>query len=111
MTYDVILLKESDYDLALIYEYLKRNATKSIAMNELERLEAACMSLEENPERGSIPKELPPGGNYNLRQLIVKEYRIFYKVVENKVVIYGILHGKRNIRDLLMARALHLTKS
>lgn len=110
MTYEVIFLKEADSDLISIYEYLKRQATKSIAIKEIERLESACMSLQENPERGSIPKELPPGGNFNLRQLIVREFRIFYKIIENRVVIYGIIHGRRNIRDLLIKRALLIGK-
>jgi len=106
MTYEVILLKEADGDLISIYQYLKRHTTKSIGIKEIERLESACLSLQENPERGSIPKELPPGSGYNLRQLIVKEFRIFYKVIENRVVIYGIMHGRRNIRDHLIKRAL-----
>lgn len=110
MRYEVILLEEADSDLISIYGYLKRNAAKSIARKEIERLETACLSLEENPERGSIPKELPPGGNFNLRQLIIKEYRIFYKIVESKVAIYGFLHGRRNIRDLLIKRALLIDK-
>jgi toxin ParE1/3/4 len=110
MTYEVILLEEADRDLISVYEYLKRHATKSIAFREIERFETACMSLQENPERGSIPKELPSGGNFNLRQLIVKEFRIFYKVIDNKVVIYGIIHGRRNIRDLLIKRALLIGK-
>ena len=104
MIYEVILLKEADNDLNSIYSHLKRVATKSIAQKEIELLETACVSLTENPERGSTPKELPPGGQYNLQQLIIKKYRIFYKVVESNVVIYGIIHGKRNIRALLMQR-------
>lgn len=110
MTFEVILLKEADSDLMSIYEYLKRHATKSVAIKEIERLESACMSLQENPERGSIPKELPPGGSYNLRQLIVREFRVFYKIIENRVVIYGIIHGRRNIRELLIKRALLIGK-
>jgi toxin ParE1/3/4 len=73
---------------------------KAIAQKEIDLLETACESLSQNPERGSIPRELEVIGTFEYRQIIHKKFRIIYQVSESVVFIFGILHGRRNVSEI-----------
>ncbi len=100
----VLILGEAKKDLRAINNYLKKNASLEIAKNELMLLKQACQSLSENPERGNIPRELERVRVFEYRQIIHKKYRIIYQISENLVYIFGVLHGRRNISEILRQR-------
>ena len=54
MRYEVLLLENAIKDLEVIYKSLTQSASREIALREIEVLEAACASLSENPDRGSL---------------------------------------------------------
>ena len=56
----------------------------------------ASRSLNEFSERGRIVPEL---GNPNIRELFVREYRLIYSIEESRVVILGLIHGKRDLKN------------
>ena len=66
----------------------------------------ACDSLSENPERGHIPDELSQIGQFDYRQIITKKYRIIYQLAKPNIFVFGIIHGNRNIGDVLRQRLL-----
>jgi plasmid stabilization system protein ParE len=66
----------------------------------------ACTSLSENPERGHIPDELSQIGQFDYRQIITKKYRIIYQLAKPNIFVFGIIHGDRNIGDVLRQRLL-----
>ena len=35
----------------------------------------------------------------NIRELVYNHYRIIYEIKQNEIIIYNIIHGKRNISD------------
>lgn len=104
MQLNVVILEDAEKDLDEIYLYLKNQAGKSIALKEIDLLETACESLSENPERGSIPRELEMIGTFEYRQIIQKKFRIIYQISEGFVFIFGILHGRRNVSEILSQR-------
>ncbi len=53
----------------------------------------AAASLSTLAERGRIVREV---GDANLRQLLVYDYRLMYRVHEDRVVIRAFLHGARD---------------
>ena len=63
-------------------------------------------SLSENPERGHIPDELSQIGHFEYRQIIEKKYRIIYQIANPNIFIFGIIHGNRNIGEVLKQRML-----
>jgi toxin ParE1/3/4 len=99
-----MLLDSAGKDLESIYRYLMQSAGERIALQEIETLEAACDSLADNPERGSIPLELVRTGAVEYRQIISKSYRIIYQIADINVFIFAIVHGRRSIRDVLRLR-------
>ncbi len=104
MSCKVLLLEAALADLEVIYHYLKQKASAATALREIEGLETACASLTDHPERGSVPHELERIDVLEYRQIIAKPYRIIYQVTGKTVYVYGIVHGKRNIQEILNRR-------
>lgn len=59
----------------------------------LTRALAAAASLSTFAERGRVVKEI---GESTLRELSVYDYRLLYRVREDRVVIRAFLHGSRD---------------
>ncbi len=62
----------------------------------LDRIDARCASLGQNPERGKPRNELMPG----MRCLVEGNYIIFYRIQPHHVEILRILHGSRDFPSL-----------
>jgi toxin ParE1/3/4 len=63
-------------------------------------------NLSRLPERGSYPKELVSLGIKEYRQTFFKPYRVIYRVADNKVIIYLIVDGRRDMQAVLARRLL-----
>jgi len=66
----------------------------------------AVESLSTFPERGVYPKELVAIGVRDYRQTTFKPYRVIYRVMGQKVYIYMIADGRRDMQSLLARRLL-----
>ena len=80
-------------DLAGIAEYIARDSEHYAAAFVQEMKEAAA-SLAEFAERGQV---VPEFGDPSIRELLVKSYRLVYRVSEERVVILTLIHGARRI--------------
>ena len=80
-------------DLAAIAEYIARDSEYYAAAFVQEMKEAAG-SLAEFAERGQV---VPEFGDPSIRELLVKSYRLVYRVSERRVVILTLIHGARRI--------------
>ena len=106
MSFIVLLLEDAIKDLESIYRYIQKSGNKMAAKDMVINIRKACESLSEHPERGRIPDELSQIGLFEYRQIIVKKYRIVYQVTKPNIFIFGIIHGNRNIGDVLRQRLL-----
>jgi len=104
MRYAVFMLQEAEHDLEAIFRYILRSGNPGAAKDMIRLIRKACDSLSQMPERGHVPPELTRTENYEYRQIIVKPYRIIYQVVESCVFIFGIIHGRRNVDEVLKQR-------
>ena len=104
MHYAVFMLQEAKYDLEAIFRYILGSRNPGAAKDMIRLIRKACGSLSQMPERGHVPPELTRTENYEYRQIIVKPYRIIYQVVESCVFIFGIIHGRRNVGEVLGQR-------
>jgi plasmid stabilization system protein ParE len=43
---------------------------------------------------------LPELNDARIRELFIKEYRLIYGIEESRVVILGVVHGKRDLKKL-----------
>ena len=87
---------EATEDIDAIAEYISRDSTSYSSAFVQEVLEVGA-SLDKLSERGRIVPEL---GYPNIRELFVKGYRLLYKVEKDRIVILGLVHGKREIEWL-----------
>jgi toxin ParE1/3/4 len=63
-------------------------------------------NLSRLPERGSYPKELVSLGIKEYRQTFFKPYRLIYRVADNKVIVFLIVDGRRDMQAVLARRLL-----
>lgn len=106
MPYSVLLLEEAIKDIEAIYRYIRKSGSKTAARDMVDSLRKACDSLSENPERGHIPAELSKIDQFEYRQILVKKYRVIYQLAKPNIFIFGIIHGNRNINEILKQRIL-----
>ena len=106
MLYTVLLLEAAIKDIEAIYRYIRKSGNKKAARDMIINIREACNSLSENPERGHIPDELSQIGQFEYRQIIVRKYRIIYQIARPNIFVFGIIHGNRNIGEVLRQRML-----
>lgn len=92
----VIWSYEATADLGSLAEYIERDSVFYAAAFVKEILNAS-RSLNKFSERGRIVPELT---NPNIRELFVREYRLIYSIEEPRVIILGLIHGKRDPKRL-----------
>lgn len=104
--YTVMLTAGANADLQAIHDYLVRMGEPARADALLDRLLVAAETLARFPERGSCPKELVAVGIEAYRQIIFKPYRMIYRILDHRVVIYLVADGRRNMQSVLAHRLL-----
>jgi len=106
MSYSVLLLEDAIKDIDVVYRYIRKSGNKRAAKDMIRNIREACDSLSINPERGHIPDELSQIGLFEFRQIIKKKYRIIYQIAKPNIFIFGIIHGNRDIGEVLKQRML-----
>lgn len=101
----VILSEAASFDVSDIAELLLSTREHSAALAVHQALERALVSLEDYANRGRIVPELQSRGISIYREILVRPYRVIYRIVENKVFIFAVLDHRRDLEELLHARA------
>jgi plasmid stabilization system protein ParE len=96
MARKVIWSFEATADLEALAEYIARDST-FYAVSFVQKVLDMSRSLNEFSERGRI---VPEVGNPDICEIFVKEYRLIYSIEESRVVILGLIHGKRDLKAL-----------
>lgn len=104
--YEVLLTEGAEQDLEAIYDYIAEFDCKANADYVLDRLLEVVESLSTFPDRGAYPRELAALGIRDYRQTTIKPYRVIYRVIGQKVYIYVIADGRRDMQSLLARRLL-----
>jgi toxin ParE1/3/4 len=104
--YELVLTQGAEQDLESIYDYIAEFDSVANANHVLDRLTEVVGGLARFPERGSYPKELVALGIKEYRQTAFKSYRVIYRVLGSRVVIYLIVDGRRDMQSVLARRLL-----
>jgi toxin ParE1/3/4 len=104
--FEVLLTQGAEQDLEAIYDYICEFDGVASANYLLDALMDVVENLSRLPERGSYPKELVSLGIKEYRQTFFKPYRVIYRVADNKVIIYLIVDGRRDMQAVLARRLL-----
>jgi len=97
--YNVTVLPIAREDIAEIYYYIaldNQDAALKVTDNIMDEID----TLEQFPNRCPlVPENALAKQGY--RMLVVGNYIVFFKVLESDVLIYRVLHGKRDYPQLL----------
>ena len=104
--YEVLLTEGAEQDLEALYDYIAEFDSVANANHVLDRLMQVVEGLAQFPERGSYPKELVALGIKDYRQTAFKPYRVIYRVLGTRVIIYLIADGRRDMQSVLARRLL-----
>jgi toxin ParE1/3/4 len=104
--HQVFLTEGAEQDLESIHDYISAFDSPGNADHVLDQLMKVTESLSAFPERGSHPKELLTLGIKDYRQTFFKPYRVIYRVAGQRVYIYLIADGQRDMQSLLARRLL-----
>lgn len=104
--HEVLLTQGAEQDLESIHDYIAEFDSLANANHVLDRLMEVVEGLAQFPERGSYPKELVALGIKDYRQTAFKPYRVIYRVMRSRVVIYLVVDGRRDMQSVLARRLL-----
>jgi len=106
LIYEVFLTDATLRDLETIDDYICSFDSARKADDVLQKIETALESLAELPLRGAHSKELLQLGIRDYREIYFKPYRIIYRTGGQRVDVYLITDGRRDMQSLLSARLL-----
>lgn len=97
--YKILFLKEAYNDLDTIFDYISLD-NPSNANSMLDKIFKSLSPLENFPLLGTkiIHSSLK---NYEFRMIVVDPYIMFYRIIDDIIYIYRVLHGARNYIDIL----------
>jgi toxin ParE1/3/4 len=104
--YAVLLTRGAEQDIESIDDDIAEFDCVASAERVLDRLMKVVQGLAQFPERGSDPKESVALGIKDCRQTAVKPCRVIYRVVGNRVGIYRIVDGRRDMQSVRARRLL-----
>jgi plasmid stabilization system protein ParE len=74
----------------------------------LRGIEKRAATLESSPARGRVVPELARFGMRTWRELVVRPYRLVYRIEGDRVTLLAVLDGRRDLEDLLLERLLRV---
>ncbi len=105
MSYEVYWASVAENDLLGIVEFISEDSP-AIALDVLKKIKTNTAKLDSSPQRGRIVPELLRQGISSYREIIIKPWRVIYRIEVNKVFVVSVLDSRRNIEDILLGRML-----
>jgi toxin ParE1/3/4 len=78
------------------------------ATHVLDAIEKRAATLESSPARGRVVPELARFGMRTWRELVVRPYRLVYRIEGNSVNVLALFDGRRDLEDILFERMLRM---
>ncbi|HOX44180.1 MAG TPA: type II toxin-antitoxin system RelE/ParE family toxin [Myxococcota bacterium] len=104
-TGQVLLASSAARDLEEIARYLAQDSPAR-ARELVGRLLRAARTLRQSSARGRVVPELRALGLHAWRELVVRPYRVVYRLDGKTVLVLAVLDGRRDLEDLLLERLL-----
>jgi len=103
--YHVIWAKTANEDLVEIIKFIRCDSPNT-AKIILAKFKKSAVSLKSLPQRGRIVPELKEQGVIQYQELIIKTWRMIYRVSDNTVYVLSVIDTRRNIEDILLNRLI-----
>ncbi|MCX5847677.1 MAG: type II toxin-antitoxin system RelE/ParE family toxin [Deltaproteobacteria bacterium] len=86
-------------DLTSIFDWIANDSPANAAVF-IDKLDQRIGNLQTHPLLGHIPRD-DKLKNSGYRVLVIESYLVFYIVREKTVEIHRVIHGSRNLEDIL----------
>ena len=83
-------------ELNEIYQYLSRKESERIARKFAKAVDDKTYQIERNPYAFSVEPQLPSKRKIYRRAIVMKSWKIVYRITKHQLTILGIAHGARN---------------
>ena len=103
--YHVKITQSAEKDLNEIIDFIAENNPRT-ALIIMEKIHRKINTLDHFPYRGSYVPELLAKNIKDFRQITEHPWKIYYKIIENKVYVMTIIDSRRNLKDILMNKLL-----
>ena len=101
--YEIRWTASAGRDLRDIAAYIGRDSPSS-AESVRARLTRAIEALERQPTLGRVVPELHEVGIDSWRELIVRPYRVLYRIDAGRIIISLVCDSRRDFQDVLLER-------
>ncbi|EGO62337.1 type II toxin-antitoxin system RelE/ParE family toxin [Acetonema longum] len=92
----IVLAEAAYYDIDSMFSYISHD-NKNAAEILRRRIYEGIKLLTDFPEAGPVvPEEDAPGAQRGYRRIVVTPYLIFYRVMNDRIIIARVLHGRQN---------------
>lgn len=92
----IVLSEAAYYDIDSMFTYVSQDSKQTAEKLRL-RIYEGIKKLPNFPEMGPvIPEEDAPGAQRGYRRIVVNPYIVVYRVLEDRIVIARVLHGRQN---------------
>jgi toxin ParE1/3/4 len=108
MNHEVVLTEDAARDLEELIGYIGEVDGEVAADRVLTRIAGRLEGLGELPARGAPVRELATLGIVEYREVFFKPYRVIYRVIEARVVVFVIADGRRDMQSLLERRLVQV---
>ena len=95
----------AEKDLNEIIDFIAENDPRT-TLTIMERIQRKIETLDHFPYRGSYVPELLAKNIMDFRQITEHPWKIYYKIIENKVFVMAIIDSRRNLKDILINKLL-----
>ncbi len=102
---EILWAAVAEKDLVRIVNYIAEEDARA-ALKILNRIKAGAAKLDRSPERGRIVPELLEHGISKYREIVIKPWRLIYRIEGEKVYVLAVVDGRRNVEDVLLERLL-----
>jgi toxin ParE1/3/4 len=101
--YRVVWAKAAALDLEQIILFVASDSP-FVAEQLLAKIRRKARSLGTSPLRGRIVPELLRLGMRRWRELVIRPYRLIYRVSRHAIVVLAVFDGRRDLEEVLLER-------
>ena len=101
--YKVFWAEVAQEDLRTIIEYIHAD-NPSAAQDHLKKIRSKIPNLHFFPQRGRVVPELKGYGILQYRELVIRPWRVIYRISEFDVYVLSVFDSRRNVEDILLER-------
>ena len=93
-------------DLLEIVQYIAADSIDT-ALQIISKIENKAKSLSQYPKRGRVVPELLTVGFAGYREIIIRPWRLIYRIDNQRVYVLAVLDSRRDLKDILLERLIH----